>query len=120
MQDFADTPRLRAFAALREALILASKFDPRAVYIALKAVDAFRELHHRREEGWALLTLAETHLFLNQGQVNAEAVVALERASGIGLELGAVVFARELRLLPRVRAYIADHEADSTLRELLV
>ena len=120
MLDLAETPRLRAFTALREALILASKFDPRAVDIALKAVDAFRELHHRREEGWALLTLAETHLFLNQGQANAEAVAALERASEIGLELGVVMFARELRLLPRVRSFLGDLEADSTLRELLV
>ena len=52
--------------------------------------------------------------------LKAEAVAALEPASEIALELGAVVFARELRLLPRVRAYIADHEADSTLRELLI
>jgi hypothetical protein len=119
MQDLAGTPRLQAFTQLREALILSEQFEAHAPRVALEAVNAFRVLHHRREEGWALLTLAETHLFLNQGQPNAEAVAALEQASIIGFELGMIVFARELRLLPRVRAYIADFEADSTLRELL-
>ena len=120
LQDLADSPRLEAFTWLREALVLAWTFEAHAPMVATRALEAFRALHHRREEGWALLTLAETHLFLNQGQANAEAVAALERASEIGLELGAVVFARELRLLPRVRAYLADHEVGSTLRELLI
>jgi hypothetical protein len=120
MQDLADTPRLQAFTKLREALILSEQFETHAPRVALEAVNAFRALHHRREEGWALLTLAETHLFLNQGQPNTEAISALERASTIGLELGVIVFARELRLLPRVRAYISDLGTDSTLCELLI
>jgi hypothetical protein len=119
MLDLAGTQRLQAFADLREALILAWRFEARALRVAQNAVNAFGFLQHRREEGWALLTLAETHLFLNQGQANAEVLEALERASEIGLELGMAVFARELRLLPRVRAYLADLEADSRLRELL-
>jgi hypothetical protein len=117
MQALADTLRLQAFTKLREALILSEQFEAHAPRVALEAVSAFRALHHRREEGWALLTLAETHLFLNQGQPNTEAISALEQASTIGLELGGIVFARELRLLPRVRAFIADLEVGSSLRE---
>ena len=88
--------------------------------VATRALEAFRALHHRREEGWALLTLAETHLFLNQGEPNPEVLEAMNQALEIAQELGAVVFVQELRLLPRVRAFLGGLEADSTLRELLV
>ena len=120
LQDLTNTPRLQAFTWLREALVLAWTFEAHAPSVAVQALEAFRALHHRREEGWALLTLAETHLFLNQGEPNPEVLEAMNQALEIAQELGAVVFVQELRLLPRVRAFLVDLEADSSLRELLV
>jgi hypothetical protein len=119
IKDLADTPRLLAFSKLREALILSEQFEAHAPQVALEAVNAFRSLQHRREEGWALLTLAETLLFLHQGEPVPEALKALEQAFEVGLELGVVVFARELHLLPQVRAHLADLQAGSDLRQLL-
>jgi tetratricopeptide (TPR) repeat protein len=117
--DLAGTQRLQAFADLREALILLLRFDDRAVRVAMNAVNAFRALQHRREEGWALLTLAEVHLFREQGEINPDALEALEQALEIASELGAVVFARELRLLPRVRMYLSS-EVGKNIRGLLI